>query len=92
VHDSAIDLAKGITQSRGQWLSEALDEGFKYSILTNTVLSQVTSKFQFVEVHQTDSFGRVLVLDGSLNVSEKDEFFYHENLVHVPACQDPSLH
>jgi spermidine synthase len=89
VHDSDTYLAKSIKQPRGHWLSEALNEGFKYSILTNTVLSKVTSKFQLVEVHQTDSFGRVLVLDGSLNVSEKDEFFYHENLVHVAACTHP---
>ena len=40
-------------------------------------------------MHQSDSFGRLLVLDGSFNVSEKDEFFYHENLVHVPACTHP---
>ena len=73
----------------GLWLTEALDEGFSYSIRTRRVLSQSLSPFQRVEVHDSDSFGRVLVLDGSFNVSEKDEFFYHENLVHVPACTHP---
>ena len=73
----------------GLWLTEALDEGFSYSIRTHRVLSQAVSIFQRVEVHESDSFGRMLVLDGSFNVSEKDEFFYHENLVHVPACTHP---
>ncbi len=73
----------------GLWLTEALDDGFSYSIRTHRVLSQAVSPFQRVEVHESDSFGRMLVLDGSFNVSEKDEFFYHENLVHVPACTHP---
>ena len=73
----------------GQWLTESLDDGFRYSIHTHRVLSAASSPFQRVEVHQSDSFGRLLVLDGSFNVSEKDEFFYHENLVHVPACTHP---
>jgi spermidine synthase len=75
--------------SPGHWLTESLDDGFRYSIHTHQVLSQANSPFQRVEVHQSDSFGRLLVLDGSFNVSEKDEFFYHENLVHVPACTHP---
>src|SRR3546814_2669785 len=30
------------------------------------------------------SFGRVLALDGVIQTTERDEFFYHEMLVHVP--------
>ncbi len=77
------------TTGSGLWLTEALDDGLRYSIRTHRVLSQDVSPFQRVEVHESDSFGRILVLDGSFNVSEKDEFFYHENLVHVPACTHP---
>ena len=68
------------------WLTESLDDGFSYSIRTSRVLSQFHSAHQRVEVHESDTFGRLLVLDGSFNVSEKDEFFYHENLVHIAAC------
>lgn len=75
--------------SAGHWLTESLDDGFRYSIHTNEVLTQAISPFQRVEVHHSESFGRLLVLDGSFNVSEKDEFFYHENLVHVAACTHP---
>ena len=72
-----------------RWLTESLDDGFSYSIRTSRVLSKFQSTHQSVEVHESESFGRLLVLDGSFNVSEKDEFFYHENLVHVAACTHP---
>ena len=74
---------------RDGWLNESLDDGFSYSIRTTRMLSQFRSAYQSVEVHESVSFGRLLVLDGSFNVSEKDEFFYHENLVHVAACTHP---
>ena len=73
-----------------RWLTESLESGFRYSILSSRKLSQFRSAYQEVEVHDSVSFGRVLRLDGALMTSEKDEFFYHENLVHVPACTHPS--
>ncbi len=42
------------------------------------------SPYQQVDVYETASFGRVLVLDGLLQTTERDEFCYHEMLVHVP--------
>lgn len=68
------------------WLSEALDSGYKYSIRSSQLLSWRHSDFQNIEIHSTPSFGNLLRIDGSFMASEKDEFFYHENLVHVPAC------
>lgn len=43
------------------------------------------SGLQSVEVHDSESFGTLLRLDGHFMTSEKDEFFYHENLVHMAA-------
>jgi spermidine synthase len=40
------------------------------------------SKFQKIEVFKTKEFGKVLVLDGLIQLSTKDEFIYHETLVH----------
>src|SRR4030042_2563772 len=42
------------------------------------------SPFQKVEVLDTYGFGRILVLDGILQTSEKDEFVYHEMICHMP--------
>jgi spermidine synthase len=42
------------------------------------------SALQHVEVLDTIPFGRALVLDGALQITEADEFCYHELLVHIP--------
>ncbi len=68
------------------WLSETLSEGYSYSIHSRKLLSWRHSDHQNIEVHSTRRFGNLLRIDGSFMASEKDEFFYHENLVHIPAC------
>jgi len=40
------------------------------------------SKFQKIEIFETKEFGKILVLDGLIQLSTKDEFVYHEMLVH----------
>lgn len=78
--------AMHIAQPQGSWLTEPLDTGFSYSIRSTRLLSKFRSLYQDIEVHESESFGRLLLLDGSFMASERDEFFYHENLVHVAAC------
>lgn len=41
--------------------------------------------FQLLEVYETPQLGRIFRLDGCNMTSERDEFFYHENLVHPAA-------
>ena len=45
--------------------------------------------FQKMEVYETASHGRVLLLDGLVQTTEKDEFFYHEMLVHPAMMSHP---
>ena len=40
-------------------------------------------------MHDSAPFGKLFRLDGHFMTSEKDEFFYHENLVHVAALAHP---
>jgi len=47
------------------------------------------SPYQKIEVFETDFCGRVLMLDGLVQTTTKDEFFYHEMLVH-PAMMSHS--
>ncbi len=47
------------------------------------------TRFQNLEVYETDSFGRVLLLDGLVQTTERDEFFYHEMLVHPAMTSHP---
>jgi len=45
------------------------------------VLCIKQTKFQYMEIIRTGSFGKCLVLDGKMQSSEVDEFIYHEALV-----------
>src|SRR6056297_3306214 len=46
--------------------------------------------YQLVEVYETDTWGNLLTIDGMVMLSEKDEFVYHEMLVHVPLFTHPN--
>ncbi|MDD8019850.1 MAG: polyamine aminopropyltransferase [Acidobacteriota bacterium] len=50
------------------------------------VLYEKKSKYQKIEIIQNDFYGRVLFLDGLVQTTEKDEFFYHEMLVQPALC------
>lgn len=47
------------------------------------------SRFQSIQVLDTPSFGRCLILDGKIQCSESDEFIYHEALVHPAMVTHP---
>jgi spermidine synthase len=47
----------------------------------NLVVSR-RSRYQQIDVVDTEEFGRALVLDGLIQSTEVDEFYYHESLVH----------
>ncbi len=54
-----------------------------------TLLERRQTPFQLLEVYDTPEMGRILRLDGFNMTSERDEFFYHENLVHPTAVAHP---
>ncbi|HSS28575.1 MAG TPA: polyamine aminopropyltransferase [Usitatibacter sp.] len=55
-----------------------------------TLVERRQTPFQLLEVYDTPDLGRVFRLDGYNMTSEKDEFFYHENLVHPAAVAHPA--
>ena len=66
------------------WIIEVLAPAAAFSY-RGTVLERQSTPYQSLEVLHTPSFGRVLRLDGRFMTSEKEEFFYHESLVHPAA-------
>jgi len=44
------------------------------------------SDFQQITIGDSEAFGRILFLDSNIQLSEADEFIYHESLIHVPMC------
>ncbi|KAJ0090607.1 hypothetical protein Patl1_13553 [Pistacia atlantica] len=65
-----------------QWFEEQLHPDLKLSFALNSVLHRSTSAFQKIALLDTKHFGKVLVIDGKLQSAERDEFIYHESLVH----------
>lgn len=54
-----------------------------------TLIERRQSTHQLIEVYDTPSLGRMFRLDGCNMTSERDEFFYHENLVHPALIAHP---
>jgi spermidine synthase len=53
------------------------------------VLYEARSRFQRIEIVRNKDYGRVLFLDGLLQTTERDEFYYHEMLVHPAMSSHP---
>jgi len=62
---------------------EQIVPGFAYTFEGEQLVSE-RSPFQQIDVYENASFGRLLALDGLTQTTERDEFIYHEMLVHVP--------
>ena len=69
------------------WLAETLYQGYAQSFRVEVELARERSAFQDIVVVQTRSHGRVLFLDGVVQVTEADEFVYQEMIAHVPLLQ-----
>ena len=63
---------------------EITPEGFGIAIEKDKHLFSDKSPYQTVDVFHSRAFGNVLTLDGLMMVTERDEFFYHELIVHIP--------
>ena len=66
------------------WFSEPHTKDVKISIRVKKQLYSGQSDYQKIDVYDTFEFGKILVLDGCIMLTEKDEFIYHEMITHVP--------
>ena len=68
-----------------RYLAERLTPDFGFYLREAQLLAQKQSPWQHIEVFENALFGRVMRIDGCFMTSERDEFFYHEPMVHLPA-------
>ncbi|XP_034827343.1 spermidine synthase [Maniola hyperantus] len=70
------------------WFSESCElwPGSTFSFEVKEVLHDERSDFQLIQVYDTPSLGRVLVLDGIIQCTQKDEFSYQEMISFLPLC------
>lgn len=73
------------------WFSEKHTESTKFSVKVKNHLYSAKSVFQQIDFFKTDDFGTILVLDGAINVTEKDEFIYHDMITHVAMATNPEI-
>lgn len=66
------------------WVNETLYPDWSQRFLVKRELARVQSDFQDIMVFESTSHGRVMLLDGVVQITERDEFVYQEMLTHVP--------
>ena len=69
------------------WMEEidlVYGESWRVQLKMDRILFQSRGEHQNLVIFENRLYGRVLALDGIVQTTEKDEFFYHEALVHVP--------
>lgn len=72
------------------WVTETYRNIYKMSYKYSQKLFSGQSEFQKVEIYKTQHLGNVLLNDGFVMCSEKDEFAYHEMMAHVPLSVHPN--
>lgn len=66
----------------GRWITEAAN-GYGQTIEVTKCLCSQRSRFQKIEVFETVKLGRLLLLDGIIQLTYSDEFVYHEMLANL---------
>ncbi|NLL39950.1 MAG: polyamine aminopropyltransferase [Clostridiales bacterium] len=73
------------------WFKEKHTENVEFLIKVERQLYTCQSDFQRIDVFESKEFGRFLVLDGYIMLTERDEFIYHEMITHVPMAVHPKV-
>lgn len=71
------------------WYTEEHTPGVRFSIKVDRQLYNACSRFQQIDVFHCAEFGTFLTLDGQMMLTQKDEFIYHDMIVHVPMATRP---
>ena len=68
------------------WLSEYSTDNLKLSLRVKNPVHSEKTEYQELVIADTYEYGRTLMLDGAIQLTEKDEFTYSEMMAHVPLC------
>ena len=81
-----------MTKIMDGWFSEVCEmwPGTALSIKIKEHLVSKQSKYQKIDLFETEAWGKMLVLDDIIQLTEKDEFSYQEMMAHVPLFSHPN--
>jgi spermidine synthase len=73
------------------WFTEPCDEaGTAFSLRINGLLHTEQTPFQKIDIYDTTDFGKLMVIDGFIMLSSRDNFLYHEMMAHPVLYTHPS--
>jgi len=73
-----------------EWFTEVFqNEGTAFSLQIKQKLHEEQSKYQFLEIYQTETFGNLMVIDGCVMLTQRDNFLYHEMMSHPALFTHP---
>ncbi len=69
--------------SGGKWFTEVCEEGGSaFSLQIRAKLHEEQTPFQKIEIYETTHFGNLMIIDGFIMLSQRDNFLYHEMIAH----------
>ena len=73
------------------WFTEVFDqEGSAFSLKVKAKIDSAQSEFQTIDIYDTETFGKLMVIDGCTMVSTRENFVYHEMMSHVALFTHPN--
>ncbi|KAJ8750209.1 hypothetical protein K2173_014124 [Erythroxylum novogranatense] len=88
IQNSDADGVPGMSAVNAGWFSEIspMWPGEAHSLKVKKILFHKKSDYQDVVVFQSATYGKVLVLDGVIQLTERDECAYQEMITNLPLC------
>ena len=71
-------------------MHEWLNGDYGFFLRSSKLIEASKTRFQDLEIHETPQFGKLFRLDGCFMTSEREEFVYHETLIHTALAAHPS--
>jgi spermidine synthase len=66
------------------WFTEELHPYYRKGLRVKRVLADEQTQYQHLQFVETEFFGNTMILDGIIQLTERDNMGYHEMIVHVP--------
>src|SRR5688572_19389505 len=66
----------------GSRVADTLRDDYQISLLIEEVLEDEQTGFQHIQIVRTAYFGKALLLDGIIQLTERDNAAYHEMITH----------
>jgi spermidine synthase len=67
-----------------QWITEELHPYYRKSLHCLKMLVDEQTEFQHIQIAETEFFGKTMLLDGIIQLTERDNAGYHEMITHIP--------